>query len=213
MDGFQFQRMQQEIADQAAQIATILQENQALQQHLRNVSDRLTVAEQVSTAQAVHAADTGVRGDTKGGLYDKRLYEPEKLDKAANFKEWAEDFFEFVEMCDTEVSSLLRVAVGEKDVISESGGSLVLRTKSKALHRMLKRSVSLLEARRIIVLSPGKIHMSLGDSSTPGSTPRTTTLPGRSCASASTGSRGNALSSRTCPSRSKRGRSSRTTTR
>ena len=157
MDGFQFQRMQQEIADQAAQIATILQENQALQQHLRNVSDRLAVAEQVSSAQAVHAADTAVtRGDMKGGLYDKRLYEPEKLDKAANFKEWAEDFFEFVEMCDPEVSNLLRLAVGEKDVISESGGNLVLRTKSKALHRMLKRSVSLLEARRIIVLSPGK---------------------------------------------------------
>ena len=145
--------LQQQLAGLMAQIAVLSQENAALNKSMLDMAARLVVAEQ-NTGTGGSGAHTSEA--MKGGLYDKRLYEPEKLVRHIDFKEWAEDFFEFVEMCDSEVAGLLAMAKVEKEVCTATGSTLVLRQKSKALHRMLKRSITLLDARRVVVLAPGK---------------------------------------------------------
>ena len=37
---------------------------------------------------------------SKGGMYDKRNWEPDKLSKIIDFREWSEDFWEYIDQCD-----------------------------------------------------------------------------------------------------------------
>ena len=54
-------------------------------------------------------ANNGPR-ETRGGLFDKKLYEPGVLEDARDFKECSDDFYDWVEMCDAEIPLLLLAA-------------------------------------------------------------------------------------------------------
>ena len=60
---------------------------------LRHVNDRLNIAEQ---NRAAPPSETE-RGQ-KGGLYDKRLFEPHVLEDPKGFRDWTEEFMDWIEM-------------------------------------------------------------------------------------------------------------------
>ena len=57
------------------QLGASMRQSRTLEQELTVVQNRLAVAESTAAAPASHAHGEA----TRGGLYDKRLYEPEKL--------------------------------------------------------------------------------------------------------------------------------------
>ena len=115
----------------------------------------VTLTDQVSTLVArlatVEAApqartDFGYKRDT----FDKKMFEPEKLEKLANFKEWAEDFIDYVDMCDESLGDLLRASRDAQQEVTRMGADDETIKKSRALYRILKRNVIQADARAII---------------------------------------------------------------
>ena len=88
--------------------------------------------------------------------YDKKLNLPMTLRDSKDFREWADDFFDWVEDCDEELSLLLSAATREKAVITEKGGSADVIAKAKHLYRWLKKSIDLKGAKQIVLFSPDK---------------------------------------------------------
>ena len=74
------------------QLSVALQNNALLTTQVQDLTNRLAQAQGQGGG-----ADGG-----RGGLYDKRVYEPEKLEDIKDFKEWSEDFMDFINMCDEE---------------------------------------------------------------------------------------------------------------
>ena len=120
-----------------------------LEQQLRDVNDRLATAERGT-------AGGGQGRDDRGGLFDKKLYEPQPLEDIRDFKEWSHDFVDWVEMCDREVPLLMKAAVREKEQIVALGSSQATIDKAKPPFRMLKRYIKLKPARQTVALAPRK---------------------------------------------------------
>ena len=57
------------------------------------------------------------------------------LKDGKDFREWADDFFDWIEDCDAEVSSLLIAAAREKEVIIERDPNPLVVAKAKHLYR------------------------------------------------------------------------------
>ena len=145
----QIQQMTDRLNSLESQLGGSQRQNLNLEQQLRDVSTRLATAER-------SAAGGGGQGNDRGGLFDKKLYEPQPLEDIRDFKEWSEDFLDWVEMCDREVPQLMRAATREKEQITALGSSQVTIDKAKPLFRMLKRYIKLKQARQTVALAPGK---------------------------------------------------------
>ena len=78
------------------------------------------------------------------------------LEDARDFKEWSDDFYDWVEMCDADIPHLLLAATREKEQITALGGSAEIIAKAKPLFRMMKRFIKLKTARQTVSLAPGK---------------------------------------------------------
>ena len=122
--------------------------NRSLEQQVKDVTDRLAISESNSAGDG--------QKDLRGGLFDKKLYEPQVLEDARDFKEWSEEFLDWVEMCDKEIPLLMTAATREKDQIVALGSSQATIEKAKPLFRMLKKYIKLKPARQTVALAPGK---------------------------------------------------------
>ena len=129
-------------------LAATLRNNRALEQQVAQLTATVNSLQNTGPARSSE--------DTRGGLYDKKLYEPDRLENVKDFKEWSEDFLDFIQMCDREVAALLVAATREKEPISALGGTQSLIDKARPVFRMLKRSIKHQAARQTIVLAPGK---------------------------------------------------------
>ena len=136
----QLQQLSQQVGNLEAQLGASTRHNRVLEAELVKLQQRPGVS----------------KDDTRGGLYDNKLYEPEKLKDPKDFREWSDDFFDFVEMCDPLGADLLKEATREPNVITASGNTSEMRAKAKPLYRMLKRSIEFKQAQMTVVLAPGK---------------------------------------------------------
>ena len=84
-------------------------------------------------------------------LFDKKMFAPEKFEKLANFREWTDDFMDYVDMCDEQIGDLLKTARDTDRVITQMGQDDATVKKSKALYRILRRCVEQPEAKAIVV--------------------------------------------------------------
>lgn len=78
------------------------------------------------------------------------------LEDARDFKEWSDDFYDWVEMCDSDIPLLLLAAPPEKEQITALGGTPEVVAKAKPLFRMMKRFIKLKTARQTVSPAPGK---------------------------------------------------------
>ena len=67
------------------------------------------------------ARDDAMQGNGKGFLFDGKLLEPEKFERATNFKDWSEDFIDWVEQSDAHIAGLLRIAHDSDGAITQMG--------------------------------------------------------------------------------------------
>ena len=149
----QLQQQMAQMSDRMTALETQLggsqRSNRQLEQQLQEMTGRLAAAERGSAS--------GISGgDSRGGLFDKKLYEPQLLEDVRDFKEWSDDFLDWVEMCDKDVPVLMRTATREKEQIIALGGSPEIIDKAKPLYRMMKRYIRLKPARQTVTLAPGK---------------------------------------------------------
>ena len=91
------------------------------------------------------------RSGVRGGMFDKKTWEPEKLNKVVDFREWSEEFFEYVEQCDEQLADMLNIARDSKEPITQQGRDEAVIAKSKVLYRTMKRYVICPDARSIVV--------------------------------------------------------------
>ena len=91
------------------------------------------------------------RSGVRGGMFDKKTWEPEKLNKVVDFREWPEEFFEYVEQCDEQLADMLNIARDSKEPITQQGRVEAVIAKSKVLYRTMKRYVIFPDARSIVV--------------------------------------------------------------
>jgi hypothetical protein len=157
------------MAVSAAEMQQVQAALQAVMDRLNNVEHQLGAASRVNNqltnqvndlsaklAAAEQRAGLGGGDDKRGGLFDKKLYEPQPLEDQREFKEWAEDLQDWVQMCDKDIPILMSAAAREKNVITTLGGTPALEEKAKPLFRMLKRFIKLKSARQVVSLTPGK---------------------------------------------------------
>ena len=87
----------------------------------------------------------------KGGIFDNRLLEPEKFHREVDFKEWVEDFREYIEVQDENLAELLDFARDSKEAITHAGVDEERQRNAKVLYGSLKRSVTHTDARSLVV--------------------------------------------------------------
>ena len=150
------------MATSEQQLAQVMQQVAQLQDRLTNLEQQLGASQQTNgqlqqQLQALTASGAhGGQGEARGGLFDKKLYEPQVLEDARDFKEWSDDFYDWCEMCDADIPHLLLAATREKEQITALGGSADVISKAKPLFRMMKRFIKLKTARQTVSLAPGK---------------------------------------------------------
>ena len=150
------------MASAEQQLAQVMQQVAQLQDRLNNLEQQLGASQQTNgqlqqQLQALTASGAhGGQGEARGGLFDKKLYEPQVLEDARDFKEWSDDFYDWCEMCDADIPHLLLAATREKEQITALGGSADVISKAKPLFRMMKRFIKLKTARQTVTLAPGK---------------------------------------------------------
>ena len=139
-------------ADQ--QLAQLMQQMAAMQDRVQTLEGQNYQLEQRLAAQTAHTQPQP--REERGGLFDKKLFEPSVLEDARDFKEWSEDFQDWIEMCDGDIPPLLQAATREKEQITALGPNAGVVAKSKPLYRMLKRFIKLKPAKQTVTLAPGK---------------------------------------------------------
>ena len=102
------------------------------------------------------ARDDAMEGKGKGFLFDKKLFEPEKFERALNFKDWSEDLIDLVEQSDAHIDGFLRIALDSEGAITQTGGDEPTIAHSKVLYRALKKLVVQPEATAIDTHLEGK---------------------------------------------------------
>ena len=148
------------------QLAQVLQQVAAMQHRMQNLEGQLGAAQRTNQQLEQQVRDMTSRllspgastgpPETRGGLFDKKLFEPSVLEDARDFKEWSEDFQDWIEMCDSDIPPLLIAATREKEQITALGGSAVVINKARPLFRMMKRFIKLKTAKQTVTLAPGK---------------------------------------------------------
>ena len=123
-------------------VQDLLDQIDALRQSLALVTD------QVTTMRAERAVGGS---NVRGGMFDKKTWEPDKLQKTVDFREWSEDFWEYIDQCDEQLSDMLNTSRDTADPIRATGNDEPTRAKAKVLYRTLKRYVTNADARSLIV--------------------------------------------------------------
>ena len=144
------------MATSEQQLAQVMQQVALMQDRLTNLEQQLGASQQANgrLQQQLQTltnagANNGPR-EARGGLFDKKLYEPQVLEDARDFKEWSDDFYDWCEMCDNDIPRLLLAATRKKDQIAAPGGSADVVAKAKPLFRMMKRFITLKTARQTV---------------------------------------------------------------
>ena len=144
--------------------------------------------------------------NVRGGMYDKKTWEPDKLLKITDFRDWSEDFYEYIDQCDEQLSDMLNVARDSQSPITSLGRDHETIAKAKVLYRTLKRYIVNPDAKSIVVhiqdKNPYEAWRLLFVNMTRGTIIRPRRLLRKSTTSAS----GTARSSRTCRRLSRGGR-------
>ena len=150
------------MASAEQQLAQVMQQVAQMQDRLQNLEQQLGASQQANGQLQQQLQDLRNQGassgprEARGGLFDKKLYEPGVLEDARDFKEWSDDFYDWVEMCDSDIPMLLLAATREKEQITALGGNADVVAKAKPLFRMMKRFIKLKTARQTVSLAPGK---------------------------------------------------------
>ena len=92
----------------------------------------------------------------KNNTFDKKMFEPEKLENLASFKDWTEDFADYVDMCDGDLREMLKVARDALTACARMGDSEETVKRSCAVCRVLKRCVTQEDAKAIGTHAPDK---------------------------------------------------------
>ena len=99
------------------QLAQVMQQVALMQDRLQNLEQQLGASQQANGQLQQQLQDLRNNGagngpprEARGGLFDKKLYEPGVLEDARDFKEWSDDFYDWVEMCDSDIPILLLAA-------------------------------------------------------------------------------------------------------
>ena len=104
-------------------------------------------------------------GGTKGFLFDRWPFEPERFERASSFTDWSEDFIGCVEQSNAtfrveqsnaHICSLLRLARESKGIISEIGGDEQAIERSEVLNRALKKLAVQSETKAIVTHVEGR---------------------------------------------------------
>ena len=69
------------------------------------------------SVEEVEVATTGGSGG-KGLLFDRKLFEPEKFERLGTWKEWSEDFIDWIEQSEPKLAEMLNFARDSKDEIT-----------------------------------------------------------------------------------------------
>ena len=87
----------------------------------------------------------------KGGLLDQSTTLPEKLTRVSDFRDWSEDYREYVEQQDEHLVELLDYARDSPVRVTEQGATAQIQLQAKAIYRSLKRAMVLADARALVV--------------------------------------------------------------
>ena len=132
------------------------------------LQDRLKTAELTIASQEedIRKLDQGSsrRGrrsdsdDENDGLAPKKFFEPPIMTKGCTYREWAEEFTEYLEEKSADVVKLLKEAAASKTTIVSLGETEAIAKKGHRLYRLLKRCISkeCKEARLLVKDIPGK---------------------------------------------------------
>ena len=136
---------------------------QELTQQIVNLSDSLNTAMQRIQVLEQRGSGTYSTGQgnfdetrAKGGIFDKQNMLPEKLVRQLDFREWSEEYLEYIEFQSEHLAELLTVARDSDRVITGTGEDEDTKLKAKALYKSLKRNVVLPEAKAIVANVPDK---------------------------------------------------------
>ena len=134
-----------------------------LTQQLVNLTDQLEQASQRIVALEQRSSGVHLAGQpdhdetrTKGGIFDKSNMIPDRLTQKSDFKEWSEEYLEYIEFQSEKLAELLTIARDSESPILGMGPDDDTRLEAKALYKSLKRNVILSEAKSIILNVPDK---------------------------------------------------------
>ena len=123
-------------------VQDLLDQIEALRQTLASLTDQVTNLR----------AERGAGGSgARGGMYDKKTWEPDKLQKTVDFREWSDDFWEYIDQCDEQLSDMLNTSRDTQETIRHTGNDDETRAKAKVLYRVMKRYITNADARSLVV--------------------------------------------------------------
>ena len=132
---------------------------QELTQQIINLGEKLTLATQrisdLENSTPIQREETKMRG----GLGDRELLRPDKLIRQADFKEWAEEYVEYVESQGKggqRMAELLGLARESQVLITGKGETAHEISIATDLYKNMKKFVVLPEAKTIVVNAPDK---------------------------------------------------------
>ena len=108
------------------------------------------VTAQAARILVLETAQPGGERNLKGGIFDNRSMEPEKFRRLIDFKDFVEDFKEYIEVQDKAFADVLDLARDFKIPIMHAGAVAETQRKAKALYQALKRNVIHSEAKSIV---------------------------------------------------------------
>ena len=127
-------------------------------QSIVNLSDQLSQAMQrIQILEQSHGPRPEMdEARSKGGLLDKSNMLPEKLARASDFREWTEEYQEYIEFQSVKLSALLTMARDSQVAITGMGDDAETQHKARALYKSLRYNIVLPEARQIVANTPEK---------------------------------------------------------
>ena len=137
---------QQDLVQQVLNITGVL--NQAL--------ERIVQLEQKVEANGTRSHTKKSPLEGKGGLYDMTQIMPDRLSRVADFKEWSEDYREYVAAQSEALAEMLDTARDWKERITRMGDDGDTVELAKALYKSLKKTVVHQEGRALVVTVPDK---------------------------------------------------------
>ena len=123
-------------------------------QQIVNLTDQLNQA--IQRIGVLEQQPPGARGFVdetrqKGGISDKQNMLPDKLMRQADFREWSEEYLEYIEMQNEHLAELLTLARDSDVPVLGMGNDEDTRLRAKALYKSFKRNIVLSDARSIVV--------------------------------------------------------------
>ena len=109
--------------------AEMLQQIVLLSDQLQTAMARITVLEAPEVG-----LDLGDGTTQKGGIFDKTNMIPDKLSRQVDFKDWAEEYLEYIEAQDEKLAGIMTTARDSQQVINGRGEDERTIKQAKALY-------------------------------------------------------------------------------